>query len=97
MLISLPKSAYSTECINRAAYNAAILGSIRISESSSAWDVELQPRTPDDSQSFLQEFQTNLSDECLREVLRSRTENLRSLILAHAYSNTRIANEDAPA
>ena len=97
MLISLPKSAYSTECINRAAYNAAQLGSIRILESSSSWDVELHPSKETESDSFLQEFQTNLSDECLRDVIRSRTENLRSLILAHAYSNTRIANEDAPA
>ena len=97
MLISLPKSVYTTESINRAAYNAAQLGSVRVSESLSAWDVELLPSSSEESQGFLQEFQTNLSDECLREAIRSRTESLRSLILAHAYSNTRIANEDAPA
>jgi His-Xaa-Ser system protein HxsD len=95
MLISLSKSAYSIEAINRAAYNSALLGSISISETDSTWEVELCPIQEEVSQEFRNEFQTNLSDECLREVIRSRTEGLRSLILAHAYSNTMIGNEDS--
>jgi His-Xaa-Ser system protein HxsD len=95
MLVSLAKSAYSAEALNRAAYKAAPLGTVGISESETSWEVSLAPSEGHDEESLSHEFHTNLADESLREVIRSRTEALRSLILAHAYSNTRIASEDS--
>jgi len=97
MQVSLSKSAYSTEVLNRAAYKAAPLGIVAISESEGSWEVSLVPSSGHDEESLSHEFHTNLADEALREVIRNRTEPLRSLILAHAYSNTRIASEDAAA
>ena len=95
MQVSLSKSAYSAEVLNRAAYHAAPLGTVGISESSDCWEVSLVPANGHDVESLNHEFHTNLADEALREVIRNRTEPLRSLILAHAYSNTRIASEDS--
>ena len=97
MQVSLSKSAYSSEVLNRAAYKAAPLGTVAISESGGSWEVSLVPSSGHDVESLSHEFHTNLADEALREVIRNRTEPLRSLILAHAYSNTRIASEDATA
>jgi len=94
MQVSLAKSAYSAEALNRAAYKAAPLGTVRILESENSWEISLIPGNGHDSEGLSHEFHTNLADECLREIIRSRTEALRSLILAHAYSNTRIASED---
>ena len=97
MQISLSKSAYSAESLNRAAYSVAPLGTVSISESDSNWLVNLAPSEGHDLESMSHEFHTNLADHALREVIRNRTEPLRSLILAHAYSNTRIASEEAAA
>lgn len=94
MQIALPKSVYSVEVINRAAYSSALYGSILITEKDNFWEVELCPINKGEIEEFKNEFQSRLTDESLREVIRSRTDNLRSLILAHAYSNTRIADED---
>ena len=92
--ISFAKSAYSSEALNRAAYKVAHIGVVRISETSSSWEVNLTPCGEVDLRTLNHEFHVNLTDESLRESIRSRTEHLRSLILAHAYSNTRIAGED---
>lgn len=97
MLLIFAKSAYSAESLNRAAYKVASLGIVRIAETDTSWEVTLAASANSELEELSHEFHTNLSDEALREIVRSRTEGLRSLILAHAYSNTRIANEDATA
>ena len=91
MHLLLGKTAYSSESINRAAYKVAPMGCVVISEAGDSWDVILEPINGTDSVTFKHEFMTNLADEELRSVIRARTEPLRSLILAHAYSNTRLA------
>ena len=94
MQISLSKSAYSSEVLNRAAYKAASLGTVGISDGLDNWLVDLVPVGSHDVETLSHEFHCNLADELLREKIRERTEALRSLILAHAYSNTRIVSED---
>jgi His-Xaa-Ser system protein HxsD len=93
--ISVAKTAYSAEAINRAAYKVAQLGSAQISDSESEWIIHLFPQSNVESEALRHEFLANLSDESLREIIRARTDPLRSLILAHAYSNTRLTGEDA--
>jgi len=95
MQVSLSKSSYTSEVLNRAAYKAAPLGTVSISEAENTWEVTLIPSRDHDEESLSHEFHSNLADEALREIIRHRTEPLRSLILAHAYSKTKIASEES--
>jgi len=97
MQISVAKSVCTIEALHRAAYRAAHLGAAQISEGDSEWHVQLLPLKEADQEPLKHEFLINLSDESLREIIRARTDPLRSLILAHAYSNTRLSGEDSSA
>ena len=52
-----------------------------------------QPPQEDEQASLLTQFKQELNDQTLRQRIRAETESIRNLILAHAFSDSALAEK----
>ena len=97
MQIRLPKSVYDKEALLRASYSLANILTVKIDDEGDSWSAIITPSTQITEDTARDEFLIAANDEELRRTIRGRTEQLRMLILAHAYSRTKFAAPETPA
>jgi His-Xaa-Ser system protein HxsD len=98
--LSLSTSIYCIEAIKKSAYKFADRASIIInpvSESSVSVVFNFVGKhTENDSDQVISDFCNELLDQDLRVRIKKEMEPLRNLILAHAFSQTSLADKDQP-
>lgn len=85
------ESIYSLSAIKKAAYRYIDKYSVVISKEGSHWNCLFSfPENCSENQALrnIDEFKKELLDQDLRESIKAETENIRNLILAHAFSKT---------
>lgn len=97
MEIRLNKSAYDKEALLRASYSLANILTVRLDDAGDSWCAVITPSAQITEETARDEFLIAANDEELRRTIRSKTEHLRMLILAHAYSRTKFAAPETPA
>lgn len=97
MELRLSKSIYGKETLLRAAYSLANILTVRFSDAGDSWAAVISPAAQVTEDTARDEFLIAANDEELRRTIRGRTEQLRMLILAHAYSRTKFAAPETPA
>mgnify|MGYP000940178876 CR=1 FL=1 len=88
MTIEFSKSAYSVSALQKAAYEVSVDVNVVIAEGPENYLVTATAAR-EGAAVDLVAFTRMANDFSLRERLASKTELLRNLILAHAYSKTR--------
>jgi His-Xaa-Ser system protein HxsD len=90
MKLSLDKSAYSLEAVQKAAYRFIDRLTVVIStdELHVVCEIEALPNSQDDFAFNIDDFKRELLDQELRMKIKQETESTRNLILAYAFSNT---------
>jgi His-Xaa-Ser system protein HxsD len=94
MELRLEKSLYNQEALNRASYSLASILTATLSSNSDEWIIDLKPSSGISDDTARAEFLIAVNDEELRQTVRVRTEKLRMLILAHAYSRTKFTSPE---
>ena len=84
--VSFPADIATIDAIHRALYRVADKCSWDIAEDKGGWVVELKPGEGVDDKSLADSFKEHVLDYGLREKVRAETEQVRSLLLAHAFS-----------
>ncbi|MDB4398774.1 His-Xaa-Ser system protein HxsD [Akkermansiaceae bacterium] len=84
--VSFPVDIATIDSIHRALYRVADKCSWDIAEDKGSWVVDLKPGEGVDDESVMDSFKEHVLDYGLREKVRAETEQVRSLLLAHAFS-----------
>ena len=96
--LSLSTSIYSVEAVKKAAYKFADRTSIIINpgpDSTISLVFNFAGRyANNDPKQVIADFYNELLDQDLRERIKTETEPLRNLILAHAFSRTSLADKN---
>lgn len=90
-ILRVAQDVYSLDSIKRASYRHADKGAFDIQLKNGIISVKVlsKKKLEEDSlESFKQKFLTDVLDEDLREIIRHETEDVRNLILAHAFSKS---------
>jgi His-Xaa-Ser system protein HxsD len=88
---------YSLEAIKKSAYRFADRAGVDLSfVASNKIQVTLVPSCKNavDLQQMVSEFRSELLDQDLREIIKRETAPIRNLILAHAFSRTRLVQQE---
>jgi His-Xaa-Ser system protein HxsD len=85
-IIKLPKSIATVDAIHRALYRVAAECSWDICSDADEWVIELKPADGADPEQLERSFREHIIDYGLREKVRAETEQVRALLLAHAFS-----------
>lgn len=86
LYLKFPAEFTSADAIQRALYRVADECSWDVTTDDSVWSVALTAKS-DDIQADLEErFKQHVVDYGLRERIRNETEQVRALLLAHAFS-----------
>ena len=95
MQLSLDKSAYSLEAVQKAAYRYIDRLTVVISTDERHVVCEITPvnEAQKDFDVNLEDFKRELLDQELRLKIKNETEQVRNLILAYAFSKTGLQNE----
>lgn len=89
----LDAGVYSLEAIKKTAYKFADRASILLKqEDSSTVSATFSFKEGADKTQILADFQNELLDQDLREIVKKETAPLRNLILAHALSRTSLVS-----
>ncbi len=91
------KKLYSSDTLKKAAYKFSNRFSHIISENKDEYVCNIQfPEKASESQiNFsIDEFKKEVSDQDLRNIVSKETEQVRNLILAHAFSKTNLIKDD---
>jgi His-Xaa-Ser system protein HxsD len=96
--LSLDLSIYSLEAIKKTAYKFADRASVIISPGPDS-TVSLSfsfvgQNAGNDPKQIISDFCNELLDQDLREIVKKDTGVLRNLIIAHAFSRTKLTEED---
>jgi His-Xaa-Ser system protein HxsD len=92
---SFDLGAYSVDAVQRAAYRFSDRASAEITVGDSTIEVEMIPIAEDaDGAALLAELRSEALDQVLREKIRDETADVRSLVLALAFSRTGLAETD---
>jgi His-Xaa-Ser system protein HxsD len=87
--ISFDRSGHSLDAVQRAGYRLSDRLSCNVSESTEAIEVTLHIADDDgDTDAVLADFRNEVLDQVLRERIRAETAEVRSLVLAAAFSKT---------
>ncbi|WP_251866002.1 His-Xaa-Ser system protein HxsD [Achromobacter sp. Marseille-Q4962] len=88
------KACHSYDDVQRAAYKFIDRCSVVVSvgDSQIVCDVELDEKCTQSVDLISQQIRKEVLDQTLRSRIRSETEDVRNLILAHAFSRTGLAN-----
>jgi His-Xaa-Ser system protein HxsD len=97
MELRFSKGVYDKEALLRASYSLANILTAKVDDVGDSWCAVITPSAQITEETARDEFLIAANDEELRRSIRSRTEQLRMLILAHAYSRTKFAAPEAPA
>ncbi len=97
MELRFSKGVYDKEALLRASYSLANILTLKIDDVGDSWCAIITPSAQITDDTARDEFLIAANDEELRRTIRSRTEQLRMLILAHAYSRTKFAAPETPA
>lgn len=93
--VSFDPSAHSLDAVQRAAYRFSDRLSCDLSEADRSIDVTLHvPEEESDPDTLLADFRNEVLDQVLRERIRTETAEVRSLVLAVAFSKTGLADDD---
>src|SRR5690349_20420874 len=86
-VLVLQQEVYRLTAVKKAAYKFASRCGIQVHvRDSGHTEVRLTPAGAGDLEQLLREFQQELIDQEVRELVRGETEGLRNLILAQAFS-----------
>ena len=97
MEVRFSKGVYNKEALLRASYSLANILNVKINDAGDSWCAAITPSAEITEETARDEFLIAANDEELRLSIRNRTEQLRMLILAHAYSRTKFAAPETPA
>jgi His-Xaa-Ser system protein HxsD len=97
MELRFNKGVYDKEALLRASYSLANILTVRIDDAGDSWCAAITPSADVTVDTARDEFLIAANDEELRRTIRGRTEQLRMLILAHAYSRTKFSAPETPA
>ena len=97
MELCFSKGVYDKEALLRASYSLANILTLKIDDAGDFWRAIITPSAQITDDTARDEFLIAANDEELRRTIRGRTEQLRMLILAHAYSRTKFAAPETPA
>ena len=88
------KACHSYDDVQRAAYKFIDRCSVVVSveDSQISCDVELDEKCTQSVDLISQQIRKEVLDQTLRSRIKSETEDVRNLILAHAFSRTGLAN-----
>jgi His-Xaa-Ser system protein HxsD len=87
--LSFDTANYSADAIQRAAYRLSDRLDCVVSSDEKRHRCEVRLRDPEvDTDQTLSEFRKEVTDQVLRERIRRETEQVRTLILARAFSKT---------
>jgi His-Xaa-Ser system protein HxsD len=94
-ILTFDRSAYSADAIQRAAYVFGDRLSIDLQVKDTIYECVLHLETDeaDAAEAIVSEFRKEVLDHVLRERIRNETEEVRNLILAHAFSNTGLVGD----
>jgi His-Xaa-Ser system protein HxsD len=95
-IIIFDNSVYSISAVKKAAYRFLDVFSATISTEDGAIKCTIAfPSGPNEERivSIIDDFRKEVLDQDLREILKRETEQVRNLILAHAFSKTGIVME----
>jgi His-Xaa-Ser system protein HxsD len=97
--VEFDASLHSADAIQRAVYRLSDRLSCDLAADVAAFrcTIHLDPEEPDRGDALLAEFRNTVLDETLRERIRDDTKEVRNLILALAFSNTGLVDDDAAA
>lgn len=90
--ISFDANVHSVDAVQRAAYRFSDRLSCEVSNGGGSIEVVLHLDEDADAETLVAEFRNEVLDQVLRERIRSETEDVRKLILAMAFSQTRLAD-----
>jgi His-Xaa-Ser system protein HxsD len=97
-LLSLNTSIYSVEAIKKSAYKFADRASVVINPASEHTVSVLfnfaGSLSKNDPEQVISDFCNELLDQDLRELIRREAGPLRNLIVAHAFSRTKLADDN---
>lgn len=84
--INIPIGFASADALQRALYRIADEGTWDVTNDDTNWAVTLVPKEDVDIAELEADFKKHVVDYGLREKIRNETEQVRSLLLAHAFS-----------
>ena len=84
-VIQIPLSFATADCLQRSLYRFADRCDWNVKANETCWEVELISKEP--LGELEAEFKRTLTDYSLREKIRAETEQVRTLLFAHAFSN----------
>lgn len=96
-LVTLDGAVYSVTVVKKASYKFIDVFSAEIRTDGSAVTCDLlfdTQRTEEDIESIVSDFRKEVLDQDLREKLKKETEQVRNVILAHAFSKTGIVSNE---
>lgn len=96
-LVTFDGAVYSITAIKKASYKFIDVFSAEIRTDGSAVTCDLHfdaQRTADDIENVISNFRKEVLDQDLRETLKKETEQVRNVILAHAFSKTGIVSNE---
>jgi His-Xaa-Ser system protein HxsD len=95
--LSFDAANYSADAIQRAAYRFSDRLDCLVSTEESSHRCEIRLRDPDvEAEETLSAFRNEVTDHVLRERIRKETEQVRTLILARAFSKTGLTDIQQP-
>jgi len=95
--LSFDKNIYSVDAIKKSAYKLSKIFSIMISVNNEKIICEItftKNHSKDQQNHYLELFKKEVLDQDLRESISKETEPIRNLILAHAFSNTKLIKNE---
>lgn len=82
--VQIPLQFATADCLQRSLYRLADRCKWNVKATEDNWEIDL---LSDGSESDLEgDFKRTLIDYCLREKIRTETEQVRTLLFAHAFS-----------
>jgi His-Xaa-Ser system protein HxsD len=95
--VSFDAANYSADAIQRAAYRFSDRLDCVVSSDENSHRCEIRLRNPEvEAEQALSEFRSEVTDHVLRERIRGETEQVRTLILARAFSKTGLTDIQQP-
>jgi His-Xaa-Ser system protein HxsD len=99
MVVSFHSSTSTPEAVAKAAYRMAPKAQVyltRITED--ALEVEIEPKTGQNLEVLTSELRDHINDYFLRDLISRKTEGVRTLLLAQAFSSvvSQLKNEPEP-
>jgi His-Xaa-Ser system protein HxsD len=96
-LVTFSSAVFGTTAVKKAAYKYIKIFSADITENDSFINCALrfsEALKADEMERIVSDFRKEVLDQDLREALKKETEQVRNLILAHAFSKTALVSDE---